>query len=77
MRFTKQQTIFLFLLKEDYLDELKLDEVKLFAVQFASYVKGTYKDTYNKILESKVLSRDDESVFRNAVEEFKLIFSKS
>ena len=71
------QTIFLFLLKEDYLDDLKLDLVKLFVVQFASYIKGTYKKTYNKILESRVLDSDDESVFRSSVEEFKLIFSKT
>ncbi|MBD3273377.1 F0F1 ATP synthase subunit alpha [Candidatus Dependentiae bacterium] len=71
------QVIFLFLLKEDYLDELKLDDVKPFAVQFASYVKGTYKDTFNRILETRKLSSEDESVFRKAVEEFKLIFAKS
>ena len=70
------QTIFLFLLKEDYLNELKLDEVKPFAEQFASYIKGTYRSTYDKVLESRVLASDDETVFRNAVEEFKLIFSK-
>lgn len=70
------QTIFLFLLKENYLNELKLEEVKPFTEQFASYVKGTYRGTYDKILESRVLDDDDETVFRDAVEEFKLIFSK-
>ncbi|MFH1461333.1 MAG: F0F1 ATP synthase subunit alpha [bacterium] len=70
------QVMFLFLLKEDYLDELKLEDVKPFAVEFVSYVKGTYNATYNKILESKVLSSEDEGVFRKAVDEFKLIFSK-
>jgi F-type H+/Na+-transporting ATPase subunit alpha len=70
------QTIFLFLLKENLLDELKLEEVKPFAIEFASYIKGTYNKEYNKILETTVLTNEEEKTFRKAFEEFKLIFAK-
>ncbi|MCK4650799.1 F0F1 ATP synthase subunit alpha [Candidatus Babeliales bacterium] len=71
------QTMFLFLLKENYLDTLDLDQVKPFAIQFSSYVKGTYPDFYNQILETKVLKDDDENKLKKMAEEFNIIFSKS
>lgn len=70
------QTIFLFLLKEKFLDELNLDEVKPFSIEYASYIKGTYSAEYNKILETRILTDKEEAIFRKAVKEFKLIFLK-
>ena len=70
------QTLFLFLLKEDYLDRLELDQVKPFVVQFASYVKGTWAEIYNKILETRNLTDENMSKLKEAAEEFNMIFSK-
>ena len=69
------QTIFLFLLKENYLDKLTISNVKPFAVQCSSYIKGAYTDAYQSILTTKSLSDGDIATLRKAVEEFSIIFS--
>jgi len=71
------QILFLFLLKENFLDKIELQSVKPFSVQFASYVKGTWSDVYNNILETKNLNVDDEEELKKAVEEFNIIFSRA
>ncbi len=71
------QTLFLFLLTKNMLDDLELNQIKKYVVQFASYVKGTYSQVYNQILESKDLQELEEEVLYKAEEEFKLIFSKT
>jgi len=42
------QVIFLFLLKENFLNKLDLDKVRDFAVQFASYFQGAYEEYTQK-----------------------------
>jgi len=71
------QALFLLLLKENYLDTLKIEDVKPFVVKFASYVKGTYSDLYNEILESRVLSDEQSEKLKTISEEFNTIFSES
>lgn len=71
------QVLFLFLLKENFLDALKLSDVKNFAVQFASYVESSCSDTYKSILESGDIREEDLQVLRKAAEEFGIIYSKS
>ncbi len=72
-----EQTIFLFLLKENYLDKLALCDVKIFVTQCASYINGAYKDTYQNILETTSLLEQHISVLRKAAEEFSLIFPRT
>jgi F-type H+/Na+-transporting ATPase subunit alpha len=69
------QTLFLFLLKENYLDKLALNLVKPFVTQFASYVKATHGDIYQNILETQDLGEQALAGLRRAVDEFVLIFS--
>ena len=71
------QTIFLFLLKENFLDKMPLQDVKPFVTQCASYIKGAHKDTYQSILETLALSDQAYSALRKAADEFVLIFSRS
>jgi F-type H+-transporting ATPase subunit alpha len=71
------QTIFLFLLKEGFLDKLKLEDVKAYTTQFVSYVKGTATRVYNKILDTAILSNDDEDELRRIEKEFTIIYSKT
>lgn len=71
------QTIFLFLLKENCLDKLALSDVKPFAIQCASYVKAAHQDTYQSILETQTLSDFHVTALHKAAEEFSLIFSRS
>ncbi len=71
------QTIFLFLLKENVLDKLAIEDVKPFAVQCASYIKGAYTDTYQGIFETKQFTGQHMQDVRKAAEEFSLIFMHS
>lgn len=71
------QTIFLFLLKENHLDKLALQDVKEFACQCMAYIKSAYSDTYQSILTSMTLSDFDSATLKKAAEEFSLIFSRS
>ncbi|MBX9831195.1 F0F1 ATP synthase subunit alpha [Candidatus Babeliales bacterium] len=70
------QVLFLFLLKEGFLDKLTIEYVKPFAAQFVSYVHGTNQALYMHIQTTKELSDDDAAELRKAAEEFGLIFSE-
>ena len=48
------QVLFLFLLKENYLTKIELNDIKKFVLQFASYVQGAHGETYNNILNHKI-----------------------
>ena len=67
------QAIFLFLLKENYLDDLEIDHVKDFSVKFASYVKGTMLSVYEHIFNTQDLDEQTITKLKKAVEEFKVI----
>jgi F-type H+/Na+-transporting ATPase subunit alpha len=69
------QTLFLFLLKENYLDKLALSSVKEFVTQYASYVKTTHSNVYRTIGETQDLTDLVTGELRKAVDEFIMIFS--
>lgn len=68
------QALMLFLLKENFLDKLKVTQVHAFATQFASYVKSVYQELYNKIKEKQDISNCDIAELKKIAEEFKEIF---
>lgn len=70
------QAMFLMLLKENYLDQLDLEDVKPFAVQFASFVKETQPQIYNEILESTDLTDKNITDLKKIAEKFILVFKK-
>lgn len=69
------QVIFLFLLKENYLNKLEIDKIKNFVVQFASYVKGAYNETYSEILKTKELSQSNIAQIKKAADEFSVLMA--
>jgi F-type H+/Na+-transporting ATPase subunit alpha len=69
------QVLFLFLLKENYLNKLALHEVKKFVLQFASYVQGAHGETYNNILNKEEITPDDLTKLKKAADEFGIIFT--
>lgn len=71
------QVIFLFLLKENFLDDIAIEHVKIFTVQFASYVQEVYPHLYRRILETKNFTHEDANQLKGYVEEFKLAFPKN
>ena len=70
------QVLFLFLLRENFLDKLSLEQIKGFVVDFARYFEGVYQDLYKKILAQKDFSSDDVPLLKQAAEEFLVIFAQ-
>ncbi len=68
------QVIFLFLLRENYLDKLEKEKSNTFTRQFASYLQETYAETYNKIAELADLNEDLEQQIKKAADEFIMVF---
>jgi F-type H+-transporting ATPase subunit alpha len=69
------EVLFLFLLKENFLNKINLDDIKTFTTQFASYVKGAHNETYNNIETLKEITTSDLTKLKKAAEEFNIIFS--
>lgn len=69
------QAIFLFLLKENYLDKLALHDVRPYIVAFVSYFKATYPQAYQALLAEKDFSDEIIADLKQGIEEYALIFS--
>ncbi|KKQ48456.1 MAG: ATP synthase subunit alpha [candidate division TM6 bacterium GW2011_GWF2_38_10] len=69
------QTLFLFLLKENFLDKLAYDVIKDYVVTFASYVRGTHQEAYQAIAEKAVLDAACGDILKKAAEEFALVYT--
>ncbi len=68
------QTLMLFLLKENMLDELEIKDVSDFATQYVSYIKAVYPDVYETIEQTKDLSDASANALLNCAKEFSKIF---
>jgi F-type H+-transporting ATPase subunit alpha len=68
------QTLMLFLFKENFLDNVPLTTVKLFAIQFVSYVKSVYSDVYETILSTKDVSDAERDKLLKIATEFSKVF---
>ena len=71
------QTLMLFTLKENLLDKLDLSDVRLFAVQFVSYVKSIYPQIYDTILKQSDISKNLYQQLLKVATEFGKIFVPS
>ena len=70
------QALFLFLLRENYLDKLKFEDIKAFATTCASYIFGAHGALYEQIRNSKDITEKDTVQLRKAIDEFVVIFTK-
>jgi len=68
------QALMLFLLKENILDKVPLDQVHAMATQFASYVKSVYPSIYDTIKETGEMSDEVIKELRQIAAEFSKIF---
>ncbi len=68
------QTLMLFLLKENFLDSLALVDVRPFATKFVSYVQSLYPELYESIADSKDLESAIVEPLKAAAIEFGKIF---
>lgn len=64
------QVLMLFLLKENFLDQIGPKEVVSFALQFVSYVQSVYKEVYREIFDTQDLSPDIQRRLKEIAKEF-------
>ena len=64
------QALMLFLLQENFLDALPVDEVRAFATQFASYVQAAHADLYKEIYASTDVTVEQREKLRVCAQEF-------
>lgn len=69
------QTLRLFLLKEDFLDELPVGDVGRVADQFVSYLQSVYNDLYRTVMERGDLERDMYEQVRQIAAEFMAVLT--
>jgi F-type H+-transporting ATPase subunit alpha len=69
------QTLFLFLLKENYLDKLEYSEIKPYIVKFASYVQGAHQEVYGSIFATAILSQENIIQLKKIAEEFSILYA--
>lgn len=69
------QSLILFLLKENFLDRLGLKDVQLFIRQFISYVESVYADVYELIKKTEDVSDECAVRLREIAKEFSRLFS--
>lgn len=70
------QVLFLYLLKENYLDKLTLEEVKPFTTQFVTYVNGALPELYQTILTQEDITDKEWPKLKQAADDFSIIFNK-
>jgi F-type H+-transporting ATPase subunit alpha len=68
------QTLMLFLLKENFLDAMPLPHVSLFVAQFVSYVRSVYNKEYEKILHTQDIDDETYAVLFVIAQEFSTLF---
>lgn len=68
------QSLMLFLLQYNFLDNIELNQVNNFAIQFSSYVKSVYQEFYNKILTTENITDSDVTELTNIAKEFTSLF---
>ncbi len=70
------QTLMLFLLKENFLDNLEFKVVRPFVLQFVSYVRSVYGDVYGVIESSGDLTDETKKKLFDIAKEFSKLFVK-
>lgn len=64
------QSLMFFLLKENYLDKVAIDQVHYTATQFASYVHSVYPDLYAKIEKTQEINDETFKLLQSIAAEF-------
>lgn len=70
------QALMLFLLKEDFLDPITVEQVHTFVTQFVSFVKSIHYGLYNDILETEDMSDLVRDRLLEVAREFSHLFGK-
>lgn len=68
------QSLMLFLLKENFLDAIETKHVREFALQFVGYVKNVYRDVYTMIFDTQDIPDDIKDHLIVIAKEFSTVF---
>ncbi|MEX0848932.1 MAG: F0F1 ATP synthase subunit alpha [Candidatus Dependentiae bacterium] len=68
------QSLMLFLLKEDFLDKLDLKNVHAFATQFVSFVSSVHKELYDSIFNSQDITDEQIKQLKKIAHDFEKLF---
>lgn len=68
------QSLMLFLLKENFLDAIETKHVREFALQFVGYVKNVYRDVYAMIFDTQDIPDDIKDHLIVIAKEFSTVF---
>jgi len=69
-----EQALMLFLVKEDFLDDIEVGYVSEFSTQFVSYIKSVYRDIYDDIHKTQDISDQVTKRLITIAEEFSKLF---
>ncbi len=68
------EALILFLFKENFLEDIQLEQVRRFAIRFASYVKSVYSDVYQELERTQEINDAIRSKLLEVATEFKKVF---
>ncbi len=69
-----EQSLMLFLLKEDFLDNVALKDVHQYATQFVSFVSSVHQDLYDEIFSSQNITDEQINQLKKIAGEFDKLF---
>jgi F-type H+/Na+-transporting ATPase subunit alpha len=69
-----QEALMLFILQEDFLEDVEVGTVHIFVTQFVSYVESVYPKIYDTILETSDVSNELEGELLAVAREFSSLF---
>ncbi len=69
-----KQVVIIFVVTNGFIDEVEIDKVKDFEVEFLQYIEGTHPNIFKNINEEKKISEETEKLLVDSVEEFKKSF---
>jgi F-type H+-transporting ATPase subunit alpha len=72
----ERQVMVLYAVINGYLDDIPVDKVSVFELDFYRFVESSYADLAKSIASSRDLTTADEEVLKKAIEEFKQGFAK-
>lgn len=68
------QSLMLFLLKENFLNDLQSKDIRAYATQFVSFVSSVYKELYDAIFETQTIADVQVEELKNIARDFGKLF---
>ena len=73
----EQQVISLYVATNGHLDDIEVENISRFEIEFLSFIRSSYPEIAKAISETKTISAETETVLKKAIAEYKEMFSSS